>query len=213
MRLMGVATISVLAVFAAAQGGPELTKEPPQLLVLSVDGKDVPVQIGKPFELEIGGRKVACALKARDYRVFESGGVRFRYPERLAYTCDKDDGTCWFEGGATVVMFQTQDRGVKPADALAELADALNEQYGAKNVKASKTTIQLGGRAIEGRRVNAKVFGEHIRQDFYVFPTAKATCILMLQTEPLKDSIPEESKRVFELLRRSFEFTEPKTED
>jgi hypothetical protein len=191
-------------VFAFA--GPKLTKEPPQLLVLSVDGKEVPVRLGQGFEIEVGGRKVKCVLKTRGYRVFESGGVRFRYPEGFAFTCDEDDGTCWLESGDTVIMFQSRPRAQDPEELLETMTGAMVGQYGPENAIVSKISMRLAERPVAGRRIDARILaGQRLRQEVFVFQSEHVTCVLMQQTMPQGDAVPAASKRAFDLLRDTFE--------
>ncbi|MHC4819103.1 MAG: hypothetical protein ACYTF8_13725, partial [Planctomycetota bacterium] len=79
--------------FTCARAGPGTEdKEPPQLFLLEVGGRNLPVQLGRPFDVEVDGKTVTMKLHVRPYRVFEAAGVRFRYPRHFTFEYEKDAG-------------------------------------------------------------------------------------------------------------------------
>jgi hypothetical protein len=82
--------VFALVFLASAQAGPAReSDEPPQLFILEVGAKEVPVQLGRAFTVDLDGKKVAMNLRVLPHRVFEAGGVRFSYPRHFTFGYEK----------------------------------------------------------------------------------------------------------------------------
>ena len=190
MRIHAMAC--ALAMLSCVEAGPEEGREPPQLLVLQMERREIPVQLDKPFTVVIGGNEVKMKLIARPHRLFEAGGVRFKYPRRFTFEYEKDeDVTTWaFEGPSTTLMlmrFEKED----PKALLKRMEDEF-AQIG-PNTKRSDTKLAVGKRVFAGRRLDLRVAGESLRQDLFAFNAGGATYLLMVQ-----DSLTDDGKQTAE---------------
>ncbi len=203
MRIHTVAC--ALAILSCVEAGPEEGREPPQLLVLQVEGREIAVQLDKPFAAVIGGNEVKMMLTARPHRLFEAGGVRFKYPRRFTFEYEKDeDVTTWvFEGPSTTLMlmrFEKED----PKALLKRMADEFG-QIG-PNTKRSDTKLAVGERVFAGRRLDLRVAGVQLRQDLFAFDAGGATYLLMVQDSLTDDGKQTaETRAVLELLGKTLE--------
>ena len=178
------------------------------LLVLEVErGQKIPIQIGKPFTMTIGGNKVQMKLTARPYRIFQAGGVRFEYPRRFTFSCEKDvNVTTWtVEGPYALLMLQrfakTDVKGL-----LVQFEADLVGRWGPKT-KRSDTTLKAGNRELKGRRLDIHVAGEPLRQDLFGFDAGGATYIMMVQDLPADDGkSTQEAVDLYDLLRKTLKF-------
>ena len=200
--------VAAFLVAATVQAGPgKDPKAPPELFLLEVDGKPVPIEIDKPLVIGIGDRKVKLRLTARPYRVLTAGGVRFRYPRGLVFEYDGSEGIpSWsLDSPEFAIMLHKQEEG-EAGDVLAEFVEAILSEYEQRKTRVSGARIELGGREFAGRRIDTVLAGEKVSQEVFVIPHAKATYLLILQFFPEDGEIPADAAAAFKLLRESFRF-------
>lgn len=206
----GLAVILALA-FALPARAAEPDPGPPLDLTLEVEGQAIPVQPGVPFEATIGGRRVAMRLVARPDRQFDRDGLRFRYPAAHAFEADRSDpGVALYtlDGNDNVLVIARFTLPMKPEAAASAMIEQMALRYGKQNVRRRPATLQLGGRAIKGTRLDVALAGERLRQEIFGFSDASGAAIaLIVQDSPRPDgSATAETQRVLDLLATTFEW-------
>jgi hypothetical protein len=198
-----------LVFLTCAQAGPAReSDEPPQLFILEVGAKEVPVQLGRAFTVDLDGKKVTMKLQVAPHRVFEASGVRFSYPRHFTFEYGKmaEDRTRWtFEGPDTVLILV---RAAKhdPQELLRKMEQFLVRGFGAAHERTSDVELALPKLRLKGRRVAARVLGNPLRQDLFAFRTKEGACLLLVQ-DSLNDAggTSEGTKKAVELLQETFE--------
>ena len=86
------------------------------------------------------------------------------------------------------------------------LREVTTGEFG-EGTRASDTTLDLRARKLTGRRLDLKVKGKPIRQDYYAFQAGARSFVLMIQDALTKDGKPTEATRgVVELLKQTLTF-------
>jgi hypothetical protein len=168
--------------------GPD-DREPPLVLALEADGKRIPIEVDRPFNLEVNGGRTTCVLRMEPYREFRHGGLYFRYPRGFAFQVQSQPMfTCWtLSGGSTVVLVQR----FKDNDAHEELLDAVATQmvkvYKAENVQQTPATVMLAKAPAKGTRLEVTLAQQRIEQTLVSVKNGKDSIILIFQ-ETLGDA-------------------------
>jgi hypothetical protein len=179
-------------------------EEPPLQLVLELAGKEIPLQLGQPLQVEIDGKPRSLRLRALDHRVFEYEGLSFHYPSYFNYEFDDEDPGTWIwtlEGPDALLMVQRF--GPSPPDRiLAILERSISSNY--KKCTLSDTQVTLNGRTLKGRSLNIQILDHQMRQDLFCFASGEYTYALLFQ-DVLTDSgeTTTEMRFVMELLNQS----------
>ncbi len=200
--------VFALVFLACAQAGPAReSDEPPQLFILEVGAKEVPVQLGRAFTVDLAGKKVAMKLRALPHRVFEAGGVRFSYPRHFTFEYEKTKGvTLWnFEGPDTVLMLQRHAKQ-HPQELLGTTEQGLVQQFGPQRTRTSDLELVLPKLRLKGRRLTIRFAEQVLRQDLFAFRTKEGTCVLIVQ-DSLNDAggASDGTKKAVALLQKTFE--------
>lgn len=175
---------------------------------LELDGKSVDVRAGEATTLEVGGKKVRAKVTAKPDKLFRGGGVSFRIPREYSLESDAEpDGTeSWMlDGNNGVVHLARFRNAAAPKHVIRDTVEALTGQYGKANIKTSNASLNLGGRAHGGTRLNVQIVGQNLVQDVFAFEAGGVTFVLMVQETPQEDGSSEpELRRVRELLATTF---------
>lgn len=190
-----------------AKSAPDLSAEPPLEFVLEAGDQKIPVRLEEPFELESAG-KVSLKLTVKPYRTFQHAGIRFRYPQDYEFEADVEspEFVIWTLTGhdTTIILFK-YPKGDADAS-LNSVTDSAIEQHGRKNVKQAKTSIQLAGKTLSGKRLDITHDDGVLRQHLFAFSTDEASFVLIIQ-DAADDgkAISEETAAAIKLLEDSFE--------
>jgi hypothetical protein len=164
-------------------------KEPPLVLALEADGKKIPIEVDRPFELEVGGGRTTCVLRMEPFREFRHAGLFFRYPRGFAFQVQSQPMfTCWtLSGGSTVLLVQR----FKNNDAHEELLEAVATQmvkvYKPENVHQSPATVVLAKSPVKGTRLEVTLAQQRIEQTLVSIKNGRDSIILIFQ-ETLGDA-------------------------
>jgi hypothetical protein len=208
-RLACLAAVMLLGLVAADE--PKDPAAPPALeLQVEINGKPVVTQTDKTVEVEVGGQKVQVRVTMLPYRIFDRGGLRFRYPSTHAWEVDlsSKEYTMWTLDGNSNVIMLTKYTENEPTDNVVNmLVTQLTRQYGRPNVQVSPTTLKLGAMEVKGQRLDVRLANQHLRQDLYAFQAGGATFSMILQDSPEEEKTTKETQDVIEMLGKTFEVT------
>ena len=211
MRIHGV--IGALILFGLVEAGPNEGDEPPELLVLQMDGgADVAVQVGKSFTATINGKPIRMKLSMLPHRVFDAGDIRFHYPRGFTFEYEKDaDGATWTLSGPSTVLMLMRSAREDPKAVVKRMEDEMVKQFGPET-KRSDAELVVGTDILAGRRLDFLYEGDtHLWQDHFAFDAGDATYLLMVQhTLTDEGTSNPETRAAIELLSKTLERRQPK---
>jgi hypothetical protein len=203
-------TVLVVGLLAAAPAAPEAPGAEPRVeMVLEVDGKPVTVELDQPFTVQVGGRAVPMRLTVRPDRQFDKAGIRFRYPRAFTFAFDHNESgvDTWTMRGGSASLFLMRFPGKHdPETLLTQMTDSMAKRFDAQRVKLGDAKLTLKGRTLAGKRLEAKLANQAIRQDFYTFDGPDNSFILLVQDQHRPDAqASDEVGGVLDLLSKSLE--------
>lgn len=187
-----------------------MSGEPPLDLVLEVDGREIPVRLGQPFEVKTGAGKTRMVLRARETRLLERAGVSFRYPFRFVYEEELDGpvSTWTIEGSDVTIILQSLPRLMPEAMIRRQVEEETEGQYKGMELLRSDVTLELGEDrgSLPGVRFEVDIAGQAIVQEMFLFPAGGAFALLILQDSPGdRDHETQEMAGVREMVRQSLQ--------
>jgi hypothetical protein len=212
MAVLVVLSLEVAAPAAPATqpAKPEEASEPPEQMVLEVDGKPVPVELDQPFTAQISGRAVPMRLTIRPDRQFDKAGVRFRYPRSFSFAFDHNPSgvdTWTLRGASTSLFVMRFPARHEPESLVTQMTEAMGKRFDPSRLKLSDTRITLKGQTLAGKRIVAQLPNQEIRQDFYAFDGPTNSFILLVQDQHRPNTeASDEVGGVTDLLSKTFEF-------
>lgn len=126
------ALAALLPILVAAFAAPDETREPPLELVVKIDGQSVSISEGESARVEGTFTNPTVTVTPQPYRVFEYGGVTFRYPRGFMFEADLDDPLVksWtLSGNDITIMYFTFGEEVTRGN----LARNMMEGFGREN--------------------------------------------------------------------------------
>lgn len=200
----------------AQEAASDAAVEPPLEFVLNVGGKDMPVRLDEPFELEGGDGKQVLTLSVGDTRLFDKSGIKFRYPRHFAFEADLEDPTFqgWtLDGNSTVMMLFLAPDTDDAATMRDDFVETMVEQFGEEQTSVSKTSISLEDEAVSGSRIEALIADVTLRQDIFGLATPEGALILVIQDTLEDDGSPtKETAGAIELLKETFKVENTKSQ-
>ena len=181
------------------------TGEPPQKMVLQIDGRQAEFVVGEKLKLTGAFSDPTIQVVSSPTRQFSYGGINFEYPANFVWDAETDGDAyrSWtMSGNECTIMYFTFANELT-ADVFAA---SLREQFGQANSTIESVSRRLGGLRLEGKRVVANIAGNRMAQDVLNVPapTGKSR-LLVLQDVPDEEGVGlEEAKRVHRLLSESF---------
>lgn len=203
-------TITCLWVVALAAREQPATapveEEPPMRFTLQIEGKSVPVELDRPFQIDLDNRQIQAQLRAEPTRRFQAGGVSFEYPRHFAFEADRDDPnlTLWtLDGNDGVIMLMRFKVPVEPDQLLEEFVG----QYGKGNVQQGPVRVSLRGQEFEGTRLKITLAGARLHQDVFLLPATGGGLAMIVQDSPDESgNSTDEVREVIRLLEKTFQF-------
>jgi hypothetical protein len=184
-------------------------KEPEEQFFLEFDGKKIPIQLDKPFELDTKGKKQA-KITVAPYRVFKHAGLKFRYPRAYGFEADIEDPDTrgWtLDGNNVVIMIYRYKGNPLHKELRNTTASFVRMKFGPRNVKSEETKIKLEGKEVDGVLLRINLAGERLTQAMYSFVSEEDSYLLMFQDSPGEDGKPtQEFLDMQKLLTESFRF-------
>ena len=181
------------------------TKEPPLQLTLFVNGKPIPVALGRERKLTGEFKNPTIVVRAAATRRFSYGGISFEYPAKFTWEAEigRKAYRCWtLSGNDSKIMYFVVGSELTPEI----YAKGIVEQFGAKNTTIQPIRRRFGKRKLEGKRVAMIIGGSAIVQDAFTIPAAANQWRLLVLQDVAPERTPEleEPKRVLDLLSKSF---------
>jgi hypothetical protein len=185
--------------------------EPPLEFQLTIDGRAHDVELDRPLQVTIGDKVVELRLTAGSSRLFDNAnGICFRYPRHFSFEYD-GAGTAaviWTLEGIDCTLMLSRLPGFASASAARdEVVADVARRFGAGSSKPSASSVTLGGRKVESRRLVVTIAG--FAQSFEVvgFKVGDVVHALVVQCGlDEKGEIAKESKDVLDLLARTFRY-------
>ena len=204
MRFHTVVVAVLGCLIASVDCAADETKEPPLNLTLLVDGKPIPIELGRKRKLIGEFKNPTIAVRAAATRRFSYGGISFEYPTNFSWEAEvtgNDYGRWTMDGNDCIIMYFVVGYEFTPA----LYAKGAAKQFGAKNTTVTPFRRKLGETLLIGKRIVIVVGGSEIVQDAFAIPAPNHQWrLLLLQgVAPERTTEPEEPKRVLDLLSRS----------
>lgn len=216
-HLLGPLLLVATAVLAAvpvllleADQERQEVKEPPLRVEVEIGGQTIAAEDGKPFELDIEGRKVQAVVRVAETRLAMLPGLRFEYPLNMAFEHDDSDPavTVWtFDGNYTVLMLFEYADGQN----INQMADAYREgviaELGEMAEPGDRVKVKVAGTEYVGQRVLIEVAGAPLVQDVFPVPAGNGRgYVMVLQDQDGEDGqYSQETQTLLEHIDRSWE--------
>lgn len=170
--------------------------------VVTVNNQEYTVSEGE--ELEVGSNTISVRLA--DQKTFENDYFSFDYPSNFSPEYEKDFGyQNWTLNGNSFVIMYFE------IDAATELDDFVNElvgQFGRSNCKVEATSVKLGSRNLEGKRINISLVGQRLTLDFLEVGSSdyKSRFIAFQDTKNDDGSDSAESIKTMKMIDQTVEY-------
>jgi len=158
-----------------AQSDPSV--EPATMLEMTVGGRTMKVAEGAAFD--VNGTPVSARVS--DVKALVTSGLDVDYPRHFAFAYDGsvDGMRQWTLDGNNVVLMLFEIDG---AAEVKDFEEGMAERFGKKNCKGSNTSRRLGGKDLQGRRLDITLAGTALSMDMLKVPsTDDKTRMLFLQ--------------------------------
>ncbi|MEM8883483.1 MAG: hypothetical protein AAGD14_05410 [Planctomycetota bacterium] len=166
-------TTALLLLFAAFAVGQ--AKPSPELLVLEIDGVEIPMVAGEAKTITVQGKEVSARVSMRDYRVFERPWAKFRFPRRCKVNEEKlGVATSWTINGNDSYVQILRIPGSTEREGVESIADSLRGKRAPEPI-----VLKLGKRTCKGLRViNDDDASAATRSDIVAFESGKAVYVV-----------------------------------
>jgi len=164
-----ISTILFFAVFQSVglshlvQADHNESLEPSLNIKLTVDGKQVDIQIGQETELPIDGKAARILVTGGDERELQLRHLRFRYPEyfkfEVSFKSDTQVPVRWDLEGHDVdvtVLRMSSDR-LRYQKSKHPLGDLMSKIFGTKAIAGDVRILELGQIKIQGTRYTVPI--------------------------------------------------------
>jgi len=202
--------ILLLVAPAPASAAPlQEAKEPPLVMYVEADGKKIPVQVDKPFDLETKAGKTSLTLRMEPYRVFPYAGVTFNYPRGASFTTQSTGPMTAYilTDNPAVFMVQHFKGQSDPKLILKQMIEQMTAQYGkSAEVSPSDATLELDKRPLKGVRLEVAFAQQTIHQSLFSFASGKDTVVLILQDAPDEGKPTKSFLQFQKMVQDSFRF-------
>jgi hypothetical protein len=181
----------------------DATVEPATMLEVTVGGKVQKVSEGSAFD--VNGTSVTARVS--DVKTLATGAVDFDYPRHFAFEYDGsvEGMRQWTLDGNNVVLMLFEIDG---AAEVKDFEEGMAERFGKKNCKGSNTSLRLGGKELQGRRLDITLAGTALSMDMLKLPESDGkTRVLFIQdTKTDSGGTSDESKDTVKLLDRTIRY-------
>lgn len=203
LALLGPALLAVSLV-QAQEGTPAAPVasrvEPPLQLVLEAGGREHPITLDQPLELEAGG-KLSVVLRCRPWRELVLPSLTLRYPREYHFEFKEDGGLAtWTLSGADtkLLLFHTSVAGRDSAAVARQYADAMKAGLGPTAREEKAPQLVLGREELPGVRLRATLTGKGtaIVQDCHAWATNSVGCTVLVLQHSAEDDGSEPAESV-----------------
>lgn len=221
---IGVATSVVSALLVATwQSSPTYYQvneidEPPLNVQLTIDGKGIPGQIGRPEHVQLEGRTVRVVVTEVGERELRLKHLRFRYPSYFRYEVHYNSGTKvpvrWDLKGhdVDVTVFRAASRLLHDNDNDPPLGSWTAQAFGDNLVTEDAPVLELPQMKLGGSRyttpLKAGTVSLELSFDAYEVPGDFGDVRYFLLLSDVNGENQVEESLVRKLLRETFEVTE-----
>jgi len=180
--------------------GPEVSN-PGDQFELTIGGKVYSAAADKPFEVEIGGRRVEAVIRAKEVLHFVGSGLSFRYPKEMTFSEEKMEGVSSYtvEGAdSTLVIIQLYTVEVEPDTVSSLLVSGIEKEMRSRGGSFLPTsggivTRRFRGKDVEGKRLEFALAKEAMQTQIFVMKKGKNTIAVLMQRSD-KDAILAERR-------------------
>jgi hypothetical protein len=175
---------ALLPTLAAAQEPG--TQEPPASYFFEAGGKNVPVELDKPFDPRALGGVKSATLRVGPHRTFAYGGLELAYPRAFTFEATlKPKVSMWtLSGNDCKVMVHAYPAAPDVDDLRKTVVASLIKALGKEGAKESATQLEVAGKKLAGTRLEFTVSGTRITHDLFAVKSGGGAVILILQDSP-----------------------------
>ncbi|MFK7787602.1 MAG: hypothetical protein AB8B56_20940 [Crocinitomicaceae bacterium] len=172
--------------------------------VVTVNNQEYILSEGEELEVE----STRISVKLADHKTFDIDYLSFNYPSHFSPEYEKDVGyQNWILNGNDFVIMYFE------IDAYTELDDFVDElvgQFGKSNCRVEKTSVKLGDKILDGKRINISLVGQKLTLDFLEVGVSDSTSrfIAFQDTKNDDGSDSEESSKTLKMIDRTVEYND-----
>lgn len=202
-----LACFSLFVASGAVAAPQDDATEPPAQYQLHLNGKPIPMTLDKEISLDRRAGRTRLMISRGATRRFDKGGVAFDYPSDYGFEAELGAKIAvWtLSGRASILMLQRFPLS-GPALLRERVTREMVAQFGRKNVVISPAALLLGGRTIEGKRLQVSLAKQVLVQEIFAFSTARHAYVLMVQDAPQAGKETAEMRGLKALLAKSASF-------
>jgi len=154
---------SCFLILAFLIGSSAVCQQPKQTFILKINGKEYLLNEGEELKIDSFLNKPVISISLPDYKTFIAKPVSFQYPHNMAYEFEKEEGvsTWTLNGNELVIMFFEFAEEVKAES----LAKEMMKKFGEKNCQLGNTSKKLGGKTLNGKKLNISLAGQKLTMD------------------------------------------------
>ncbi len=180
--------------------------EPKATFILQIGDQQYFLSQGEEMTLDPIDKAAKVSIRLGDSKRLETGAMAFDYPNGYGFEFEESEGyKNWTLDGNNFVIMLFQ------FDAKTELDDFLDlmiSQFGKKNTSTSATSMTLGNRKLEGKRLDVSLVGQRISLDFLeiVQPDGKTRFLALQDTKNEDGSDSAESRDTIKMIAGSVKY-------
>lgn len=181
--------------------------EPPLLLTLEIDGRELQLQDGERAQLEVGGKQVALRVQVSPTRRFVGGGVSFEFPRAMSFAHESDGvAELWtLDGDDCIVHVHAYTAG-EPEELLGIYLAAVRDAMSPQAQDPAPIEFNLGGTLHAGRRLEVDFAGHRQHFSGAALRAGQRTVLVVVQdADPQRRRPSAEARQLLELLGSTFQ--------
>jgi hypothetical protein len=177
---------------------------PPSILNLKINGIQVELEEDQEFTISGTTDDVKISINTVKYRVFEYGGIEFKYPAGFHFSTDfAPNGKTWrLTGDDFTLTYIKTDDPLTVDEVINRMINKIKEMKSDYKLKSNQKT--LNGIKLIGKSVQVDFNGKNLIQEVYGLRGKKGTQFLMFLDFPDSNWNPsQEAIEVLNLLNNS----------
>ena len=176
--------------------------------IVTINGQEQTIKAGEEISIPASSETSSLTVRLADYKSFETSSISFNYPNNYGYKLEKSYGyrNHEIDGNDFSIMFFEIDAETE----LDQLVNSMAKQFGRKNCKITKTSMKLGSKTLEGKRIDVSLVGQFLSIDMLELPGTdyKSRILAFQDLKKDKTTQSEESISTLKKIKESIKYSE-----